>query len=140
MLPADNPDPIDTLCVHLYPTEAKRFGRSVSAEELLRLSLRAARKAKKPLVVGEFGASEEKGPEAARRSFHLLLEAILRTGVPLAALWVYDHASQEGTWNVTVRNGRAYQLKALEEANHRIRSGSPPVISYIQKGYTGLLR
>ena len=34
---------------------------------------------------------------------------------------VYEYPIQDGTWNVTATNNRAYQLKAIEEANRRIQ-------------------
>ena len=118
MLLGDNPHPINTLCVHLYPSEEKRWdGRIVTLRELLEKSQQIARQARKPLFVGEFGASEESGPEKARGDFQTMLDAIVQARVPLAALWVYDHAGQDKTWNVTAANKRVYQLKAVSDAN-----------------------
>jgi hypothetical protein len=34
---------------------------------------------------------------------------------------VYDYAGQNGQWNVTASNERSYQLKAVAEANRRVR-------------------
>lgn len=115
------PDPMNAISVHLYDTEEQRFGRVCKAEDLLRVSLTAARRMRKPLFVGEFGASDEKGPQEARRRFSDLLSAVEREGVPLAALWVYDYGGQDGAWNVTAANSRAYQLDAIAEANRRLR-------------------
>ncbi|HUT34294.1 MAG TPA: cellulase family glycosylhydrolase [Planctomycetota bacterium] len=122
----DNPDPVNTLSVHVYEPREKRFGRETPIEELLRLAAGAARRAKKPLFVGEFGASGV-GPEAekvAKERLTTLLAAIEKAGAPLAALWVYDFAGQAKDWNVTPRNARAWQLAAIAEANQRLRAAA----------------
>jgi hypothetical protein len=70
--------------------------------------------------VGEFGAP---GPAAkSEKEFRTLLTAIEQAAVPLAALWVYDRASNDPDplWNVTATNERAYQLQAIAEANARL--------------------
>lgn len=121
MLLADNPDPMDTICIHLYPTDEKRFTRTVPDEELLKLTMDIAHKTKKPVFVGEFGVSKEKGSEAASKRFTQLLSDIEKSGVPFAALWVYDYSDQDKDWNVTASNDRAYQLKAISEANGRMQ-------------------
>lgn len=122
ILADDSPDPMNVISVHLYEPEEERFGRKCSAEELLKVTLGVSRRLKKPLFVGEFGASEEKGADEGRQRFERLLKAVIETGVPLAALWVYDFAGQDKTWNVTASNNRAYQLDALEAANREMRS------------------
>ncbi len=123
MLTGDSPDPMNTLCVHLYGAAEKRFNRTVTPEERLRVSMAIAAKARKPLFVGEFGAGEELGHDQARKDFEQMLSALEKTRVPLAALWVFDFAGQDGTWNVTAANSRSYQLDAIAEANQRIRKG-----------------
>ncbi|MFW6163621.1 MAG: cellulase family glycosylhydrolase [Planctomycetota bacterium] len=118
----DNPDPVDTVTVHVYWDAEKRFGRQATVEEFLRLAMQAAVEAGKPLFVGEFGASRKQGEDeaAVRARFARILGAIERTGVPLAALWVYDFAHQEKTWNITPTNARAWQLEAVAAANRRL--------------------
>jgi hypothetical protein len=101
MLRADNPDPTDTICVHIYGDDAKRLAAAVEL----------SRRWKRPIFIGEFGVSgpqQKSGPE-----FRALLGAIEKAAVPLAALWVYDFKGQNGTWNVTPTNDRAYQLRAI---------------------------
>jgi len=111
----DNPDPVDTITVHIYWDRQRRFGREVGVEEFLRLANQIARRAGKVLFVGEFGACEPgaNGEAIARKRFARILEAIRRTGVPLAALWVFDYRGQSATWNVTPTNPRSYQLEAI---------------------------
>jgi len=123
----DNPDPVNTLSVHVYEPKEKRFGRETPVEELLRLSVDIAVRAKKPLFIGEFGAPTV-GPEAekgAKERLAALIAAIEKTGVPLAALWVYDFAGQAKDWSVTSRNARSWQLAAIAEANQRLRPRGP---------------
>jgi hypothetical protein len=120
----DNPDPVNTLSVHVYEPKEKRFGRDTPVEELLRLAADVAVRAGKPLFVGEFGAPGV-GPEAgngAKERFAALIAAIEKADVPLAALWVYDFPGQAKDWNVTAKNARAWQLAAIAEANERMRA------------------
>lgn len=112
----DNADPMDVICVHLYPDFLTRFDRALTYAELLRVSLDIAAKAGKPLFVEEFGTDEATGP-AARKEFERMLSAIEKTHAPLAALWVYDFEGQKDTYNVSATNSRAYQLDAISKAN-----------------------
>ncbi|MEI7732371.1 MAG: cellulase family glycosylhydrolase [Verrucomicrobiota bacterium] len=123
VLARDNPDPISTLCVHVYPSKDKRFSKEHPASQLdvLRAMMAASQQTRKPLFVGEFGASKELGPEAERQTFGALLGDLQTAGVPLAALWVFDLPAQNKDWNVTATNERAYMLKLVAEANVRTR-------------------
>lgn len=109
VLLADHADPINVISVHVY-----------KAPERLKGAAAAARRAKKPLFVGEFGVLGAPSAEARRR-FAELLALIETHRACLAALWVYDFARQE-EWNVTATNDRAYQLKVISEANRRMRT------------------
>ena len=108
MLAGDNPDPTDTISIHVYDPVADRFAEAVQA----------AKKMDKPLFVGEFGVQGD-SPEA-RQQFQVLLGLIEQMEVPLAALWVFDYHGQTDR-NVTSDNGRGYQLKAIAEANQRLQ-------------------
>lgn len=113
MLRDDNPALIDVVSVHAYENSA----------EAIRADATLARRWKKPLFVGEFGAP---GPrEKSEAPFRAILQAIEDSDVPLAALWVYDFRSQDADFNVTAANGRAYQLQAVSEANRRLRAAQP---------------
>lgn len=120
MLLADNPDPIDTLCLHMYNDMPTRFGKPITYDEFLRVTMGIATKAKKPLFVGEFGAKREDDPEVTKKLFSEMMTALETNKVPLAALWVFDYGPQDKDWNVTATNDRAYQLKAIAEANRKI--------------------
>jgi hypothetical protein len=108
MLRGDNPNPVDTIGVHVYDDAAGQLAEA----------LKAAKQAGKLLFVGEFGVHGE-GPEAAVQ-FQSLLRLIEDTQVPLAALWVFDFKAQP---ELSVRgdNARSYQLKAIAGANRRIQ-------------------
>jgi hypothetical protein len=110
MLAGDNPDPVSVISVHAYGDCTRE----------VREAMVAAAGVRKPLFVGEFGAP---GPAAkSEQEFRTLLAAIEKAQVPLAALWVYDFKGQDGSWNVTATNERAYQLRAIAEANARLRA------------------
>jgi hypothetical protein len=108
MLLADNPNPIDTITVHVY-RDPTRIAPAAAA----------AKRAGKTLFVGEFGAPGETS-QAKREQFAQLLKQIEAHRVPAAALWVYDYGRQT-EWNVTATNARAWQLEAIAAANRRIR-------------------
>ncbi len=108
MLLGDNPDPMDTLCIHAYePDDLARLAESMVA----------ARESHKPLFVGEFGVQGRDTPENRAR-FRQVLDAMEASNVPLAALWVYDFGGQDKTWNVTWDNERAWQLELVAQ-RHR---------------------
>jgi len=111
MLLGDNPDPLDTLCIHAYEPE------DVARIPLATVASRAVRK---PLFVGEFGVQGGDKPEA-RQKLGSILDAIQNNDVPLSALWVYDFGGQADTWNVTAANARAWQLEMIAERNRRLR-------------------
>ena len=120
---AVTPEPVNMISIHVYPHARKRFGGTASYEEILSLAMATARKTGKVLFVGEFGASDTEeagGIKAARKDNEALLDAIMNTDVPLAALWVFDLPMQESFINVTPTNHRAYLLDALEEANRAL--------------------
>jgi len=108
MLLGDNPDPADTISVHIYKDA---IGRLTEATE-------TAKRAGKVLFVGEFGV-EGTGPESEQQ-FKTLLGLVEQAEVPLAALWVFDFPVQREL-DVRADNARSYQLKAVTEANERIQ-------------------
>jgi hypothetical protein len=113
MFAADNPSPINTLSVRGYDltTDLGRFAQAMTV----------ALAVKKPLFVGEFGVPGAPTAESKER-FATILAAIETNRVPLAALWVFDFASQDKDWNVTATNDRSWQLDAIQQANERMRT------------------
>ncbi|MFO1461644.1 MAG: hypothetical protein U1G08_19850 [Verrucomicrobiota bacterium] len=116
MLAADNPDPVNTLSGRLYsPEDASRIREAMTVSMQIR----------KPLFVGEFGVSREKG-QAAMSLFREQIALLDAAGIPLAALWVYDFDDQEGDWNVTSANNRSAMLDAVVELNSQWRTNAVP--------------
>jgi hypothetical protein len=112
MLAADNPSPINTLCVRGYDL-ATDLGR-------LDQAVQVAQATKKPLFVGEFGVPRPETGDS-RIKFAQILSAIESTHIPLAALWVFDFEDQAKDWNVNATNDRHWQLDLVQKANERMR-------------------
>ena len=124
MLLRDNPDPYDSISIHIYP-EADRefFEPRASLPDLLRVCQDVAAAAGKPLFVGEFGASRELGADRAKQYVVGMLDAIVDLRIPLAALWVYDLPMQDDSYNVTPANDRSWMLDAISQTNRRVQGG-----------------
>lgn len=122
----DNPDSFDTLCVHLYPRKGLFAGQLPDARTFCEALLAISMKTRKPVLIGEFGAPATLGPEEEKRAFLDLLTTIEKTGIPLSALWVYDHAGQDEDWNITFANDRAYMLRQIALANRRLQGTAEP--------------
>jgi hypothetical protein len=115
----DNPDPMNGISVHVYPTENPSNG-SKSILETFQLVMRESKTAGKPLFVGEFGVSRKSGSiEEQKREFGECLKAIQSTQVPLAAAWVFDLPSQDQDWNINFQNERSIFLTMLAEMNQK---------------------
>lgn len=118
VLGMQNPDPLNSITIHLYPTTTNRFSDSptTSLKEIIRISMEDARKKKKPLFIGEFGAAigaEEK------IKFKELLDGIETYNVPISAVWVFDLPQQNTDWNITSSNSRKYMLEEIGNLNVR---------------------
>ncbi len=109
VLQADNPDPIDSITLRLYPG-VDNFDQALAV----------VAKARKPVFVGEFGSPEQDPP--TRQAFERMLSRIEAAAIPLAAVWVFDFAVQE-EWSITATNTRSYQLNAIRDANRRLAAG-----------------
>jgi hypothetical protein len=114
MLAADNPTPINTLCVRGYDltTDIGRLDQAMTV----------AQATKKPLLVGEFGVPGHL-TEESKAKFAMILSAIETNRIPLAALWVLDFDGQAKDWEVTATNDRSWQLDAIQQANARVKWG-----------------
>lgn len=110
MLRDDNPDPINVMSVHAYEEDVKRIPAAMDV----------ARRERKPLFVGEFGVPGP--PEESEAKFREMLAVLEKEGVPLAALWTFG-GQQDDTFTVRPDGPRAYQLRALMEANARLQAG-----------------
>ena len=113
----DNPDPFDTISVHVYPVKDKKYvGKAKSVEEVIKFSQELALTAKKPLFIGEFGVPNSYTNQV-QSVYKRMIKAIKKNKVPLSALWVYDYSDQDKEWNVTYENNRKFMLQTISEAN-----------------------
>ena len=120
----DNPDPIDTLSVHIYPEKDGKYPAGTGdLKSLIQAIQRMSVNAGKPLFIGEFGVPKELEPGKARSTFEEFLAAIETCRVPLAAFWVFDLSQQEKDWNITFTNERSYMIDLVAKANTLISQG-----------------
>jgi hypothetical protein len=118
----DNPAGLDTLGIHFYAdgNDFKELGAWVNSRlEYLKMIRSIADEERRPVFVGEFGLANKPEPEATRAAYKDLLEAIEKSGVDLAAFWVYDLKNQKD-WNITLTNDRAYMLKEAAAVNRSL--------------------
>jgi len=109
ILAFENPDPLNVISIHAYG----------EALEKIPAAAEAAGGLKKPLFIGEFQV-QSAAPEAIQPAFRNVLERIENSSAAIAAVWVYDFSPQDKEFNVTTTNARAWQLKAIAEANRRL--------------------
>lgn len=123
ILRRDNPDPMNAVSVHIYPTSGGRYpGGAKSIADAVGLANRAALQAGKPLFLGEFGVDRKSGSTARQRArFQEFLDAIAQHHVALAAFWVFDLPNQDRDWNVTFNNDRAWMIERVARANAKAR-------------------
>ena len=129
----DNPDPFDTLCVHIYPKEKKNDVYPGAATNLNTLIAKLQTHSlinKKPLFIGEFGSPATLNPGDEKARFEELVAAIETNEVPLSAFWVFDHAQQDEAWNVTFTNRRVYMLQRIAAANRVLTREVHPSSGY----------
>jgi len=108
----------DCESVHIYPfQDGTYFPDKAPIEETIRLCNGTG----KPLFIGEFGAPVKLGAKEAKIFYDRLIKMIVEERVPLSALWVYDFDPQNGDWNVTHDNDRAYMLDAIVWVNGRFK-------------------
>jgi len=121
ILSRDNPAPLDVLCVHIYPESNKHYpAGTTSIDGVIGAAQAQAKRLGKPLFIGEFGAARQTGGRAAQQAvFEEFLQAVWNHQVPLAAFWVFDLSSQDGDWNVSFGNDRAWMIELVAKANKR---------------------
>lgn len=110
MLKQMNPDPINCISLHLYEPPTWRH---------LNDAIETGHKLNKALFVGEFGVPGQ-GPNA-QAEFQAQIKQIIDSGIPLAALWVFDYSKQKD-FNVTQGNPRSWQLDVVVEANRKLNA------------------
>jgi len=124
MLLRDNPDPMNVISIHLYANGDDMFyaDRKVKISELFRETQAMAATVKKPVFLGEFGATASMGPE--REGITKLIAAIEANKIPLSAIWDFDGVSHDTQWvkdwRISEDNPRGYMLDLVQQANERI--------------------
>ncbi|MBL7965828.1 MAG: cellulase family glycosylhydrolase [Prolixibacteraceae bacterium] len=126
LLDVQNPFSVGTLTIHPYPDIEFRFFSDFKASfsQIIQEAMRSSKELKRPLFIGEFGASKMLGTETETQKFYQSLNAIIDNKVQLAALWVFDFSYQDADWNVTPTNSRKYQLDEIIKANAQFKVGS----------------
>jgi endo-1,4-beta-mannosidase len=124
ILMRDNPDPVNTISVHLYPESKGDYsGGAKTIAEAVAVANKHALASGKPLCIGEFGAPRQLGARAEQESaFQQFLDAIVKERVPLAMFWVFDLAGQDKDWNVSFQNDRAWMIERVTRANAQLRN------------------
>ncbi|MEC5160886.1 MULTISPECIES: cellulase family glycosylhydrolase [unclassified Janthinobacterium] len=128
ILEENDPAPVDTFSMHLYPysegTKEKYFGLDgATIAQIIGAAMERSKLAgsKRPFFLGEFGADSNTiaagglGPDAANEKFFKFSEVILAQQVQMSALWVYDFSYQDKSYNVTnkLRNNQLYELARM---------------------------
>lgn len=105
--------------MHLYPQTLPplKFGNPVTYAQELQTLVSAAQTLGTPSFLGEFGVPISANPSSDQAEFANMMAAIQASQINYSALWVYDFASQNSTFNVTFQNNRSYMLSALTAAN-----------------------
>lgn len=124
-----NPDPIDTLSIHLFRADMQyRFGQSYATYgDVLAEAMKVSATEKKPLLVLEFGSFLRHDglntPVSVRADFEVKLKAIVDNRVPLSAVWGVS-SSMNYAFNyefmVSREKGLGYMFDAIKTANAEI--------------------
>lgn len=126
MLDEQNPDPLNSVTIHIYPhSVTKRFPPNPpTIKEIVQITMGRANKLKKPLFIGEVGASIGEGISnqiEQRNMIFEMIKIIEDEKVPLSAYWVFDYSPQESMGNATFDNSRKYILEEIGKVNDRIK-------------------
>ena len=127
ILTRDNPGLFSPICIHASPAGLDGYfaDRRVSYQELLETCMQIGRRVNKPLFVEEFVSVAGRGPLASmneREYFSRELAAVENSGVPLAAVWVYDRKLIADRSNMTFENDRAYMLRMITEFDKSVHA------------------
>lgn len=136
VLPVDNPRPMDTVTLHVYPdasptlyfsdTPVTNVWLTGQYKELLDYFAGKSAALTQALVVGEWGATGDGTTADEKATFHRLMQALIDSGVQLSLLWDFDNknAGQTASWWVNPGTLKEYQLTNddpslwdLEQAN-----------------------
>nr|WP_315250798.1 cellulase family glycosylhydrolase [uncultured Duganella sp.] len=122
----DNPAPIDTLSMHLYPkAEGAAGGRffaplngdsTATFNDIVTVAMAQSVLSQKPFFLGEFGVDTVKYEDAPQR-FETMINSLVSNRVQMSALWVFDYSSQNDSHNITATNSRKYMLEKVRDVN-----------------------
>lgn len=123
LLDVQNPASLGTLTLHTYPDIEFKYFSNVKSNfsQIIQEAMRSSKELKRPLFIGEFGASKMLGTETESQKFYQSLNAIIDNKVQLAALWVFDFSYQDVDWNITPTNSRKYQLDEIIKTNAQFK-------------------
>lgn len=144
VLPVDNPAPMDTVSVHIYPakpgadpqiyfTDDPVTNSWVTGQykELLDYFMAESAALRRPLIVGEWGGIGDGTTADEKTTFHRYMQALIDSGVQLSMLWNFDNTwlNQPDYW-VNPGTPKEYQLTNedpdlwdLEQANLYFMAG-----------------
>ena len=142
VLPVDNPAPMDTVSVHIYPSKPGEENLNPHIyftddpvtnswvdgqyKELLDYFMAESAALGQLLVVGEWGGRGDGTTADEKTTFHRWVQALIDSGVQLSLLWNFDntHLNQIDYWWVNPGTPKEYQLTNedpdlwdLEQAN-----------------------
>jgi hypothetical protein len=115
VMPIDNPPPMDTVTVHVYPGNPSDVPTMYFPEddpivirwltgqyrELLEHYKRGADALQQPLILGEFGVPGNGTTKAERLTYHRFLQAIIDAEIQLSLLWTFDDRNPALTdWHI----------------------------------------
>jgi hypothetical protein len=129
VLPIDNPAPMDTVTVHIYPTSETYFPNDNPATneiQLLEYYLAESAAMGRPMILGEWGAKGDGSTAEEKATFSRFVQALVDNEVQLSMLWDFDNQNvgQIPFWWVNPGTAKEYQLTNddpdlwdLEQAN-----------------------
>ena len=126
IFPVDNPSPMDTVYIHVYPTKPGAAAELFFADppvvtnvwltgqykELLDYFVAQSSAIGRPLVVGEWGSIGDGTTQDEKDTFQRFMQALVDSGVQLSLLWTFDNrnAGQVSEWWVNPGTPKEYQL------------------------------
>ncbi len=125
VIPVDQPSPVDTVTVHVYPgspganpeiyfTDNPVTNQWLTGQykELLDYFAAESTALGRPLIVGEWGAKGDGTTQDEKTTFHRFAQALLDADVQLSMVWDFDNGNggQVGEWYVNPGTAKEYQL------------------------------
>jgi len=129
VIPVDNPSPMDTVTVHVYPqgpgagpeiyfTDDPVTNQWLTGpyKELLDYFVAESTAMGRPLIVGEWGVIGDGTTEDEKATFHRFMQALIDSDVQLSLLWDFDNknSGQVGQWHVNPGTAKEFQLTNMD--------------------------